>query len=108
MTFGERLREARKKNGLTQKELAAKIGAKHNSVSNWEKGKVMPYPDVIGYICGALGVDANYFFSDGADEQAETDTERFCRMYDALDDHGKAVVDAVLQLEVDRIQEAAR
>lgn len=36
MTFGERLKELRKKRGLTQKELAQLISAKNNSVSNWE------------------------------------------------------------------------
>lgn len=42
MTFGERLKEARKKKGLTQRELAKLIGAKNNSISNWEKDQNVP------------------------------------------------------------------
>jgi len=64
MDFGERLKKARKDRGFTQRELADRIGAKHNSVSNWEHGQNMPDPDTISAICYALRVDANYFFDD--------------------------------------------
>ena len=36
MTFGKRLRESRKAKSYTQKDLANLIGAKHNSISDWE------------------------------------------------------------------------
>ena len=36
MSFGTQLRRARKRKGLTQKELADAVGARHNTVSNWE------------------------------------------------------------------------
>lgn len=58
--FGTRLREKRKENKLTQKELADQIGAKHNSVSDWERGYAMPDPDTIVLICEALNVSSAY------------------------------------------------
>lgn len=39
------LKELRKKAGLTQTELAEKIGATQNTVSNWEKG--IAKPDIV-------------------------------------------------------------
>ncbi len=63
MTFGERLRKARKEKGLTQKELATMISAAHNSISNWENNQNMPDPDTIQHLCWALDVQPNYFFS---------------------------------------------
>lgn len=63
MTFGERLRRARKKEKLTQKELAITIGAAHNSISNWENDQNMPDPNTIQNLCWALRVEPNYFFS---------------------------------------------
>lgn len=63
MTFGSRLRTARKAKQLTQKELAAKIKAAHNSISNWENDQNMPDPDTIQNLCWALDVEPNYFFS---------------------------------------------
>ena len=62
MTFGDRLRNARKAKQLTQKELAAKINAAHNSISNWENNQNMPDPDTIQNLCWALDVQPNYFF----------------------------------------------
>ncbi len=58
--FGTRLRAARKEMMLTQKALADKVGAKHNSVSDWENGKNMPDPDTIVSLCEVLGLDAGY------------------------------------------------
>lgn len=63
MTFGSRLRTARKAKQLTQKELAAKINAAHNSISNWENNQNMPDPDTIQNLCWALDVEPNYFFA---------------------------------------------
>lgn len=67
MTFGERLKKVRKEKKLTQKELASKIGAAHNSISNWENNQNMPDPETIQHLCWALDVQPNYFF--GADSQ---------------------------------------
>lgn len=63
MTFGEKLRAARKDKKLTQKELASKIGAAHNSISNWENDQNKPDPDTIQELCWVLDVTPNYFFS---------------------------------------------
>ncbi len=59
-TFGSRLKNARQAKNMTQKELAAKIGAKHNSISNWENNQNKPDPDTIELICGALNIEPNY------------------------------------------------
>ena len=63
VSFGSNLKAARVKKGLTQKELAALIGAKHNSVSNWENDQNKPDPDLIEIICGVLEITPNYLFN---------------------------------------------
>ncbi|HCX62176.1 helix-turn-helix transcriptional regulator [Sedimentibacter sp.] len=60
MTFGQKLKLARKNKNYTQKNLADAIGAKHNSVSDWENDKNRPDPDTIELICNVLDVSANY------------------------------------------------
>jgi len=42
LTLGQKIKRARQNADLTQKQLAELIGAKHNSVSNWEKGVSKP------------------------------------------------------------------
>ncbi|MBS5166258.1 MAG: helix-turn-helix domain-containing protein [Butyricicoccus pullicaecorum] len=62
MTFGQKLRAARKAKQLTQKGLALMIHAAHNSISNWENDQNHPDPDTIQNLCWALDVTPNYFF----------------------------------------------
>ena len=66
--FGENLKKYRKRSGLTQRQLAEQIGAKHNSVSNWETGQNEPDTETIHKLCAALLVTANDLF--GADSSA--------------------------------------
>ncbi len=39
--LGRNIRKARLKKGWTQKQLAEAIGVKHNSISDWENGKII-------------------------------------------------------------------
>lgn len=59
IALGDRIREARKKRGLTQRQLADMIGAKHNSISDWENNKNKPDPNTIELLMKALDIDAN-------------------------------------------------
>ncbi len=64
-SFGDRIRDARKAAGLTQRQLADKIKVSNTSISNWENSFSTPDPDTIQHLCWALNVQPNYFF--GAD-----------------------------------------
>lgn len=61
--FGDKIREARKAAGLTQRQLADKIDVSNTSISNWEKNLSRPDPDTIQHLCWALSVQPNYFFA---------------------------------------------
>ena len=41
-TLGNYIAELRKKNGMTQAELAEKLGMGQDQVSRWESGKIKP------------------------------------------------------------------
>lgn len=59
MNLGENIKKARKASGITQKQLAEKIGAYQKDVSRWEKGEHAPNIEVIADICKALKVSAD-------------------------------------------------
>ena len=44
MEIGNKIMELRKKSGLTQEELAEKIGVARQTISKWELGET--YPDI--------------------------------------------------------------
>lgn len=51
MKFGDKLIQLRKKSGLSQEELAAKLNVSRQSVSKWESNNTYPETDKIVQIC---------------------------------------------------------
>lgn len=47
IAFGERLRSARIKKGLTQKDLAELTGTSSNMISKYENGRLIPNGDML-------------------------------------------------------------
>lgn len=60
--FGDKIRDARKAAGLTQRQLADRLGVSNTSISNWEKGLSRPDADMIQKLCCILSLDPNYFY----------------------------------------------
>lgn len=60
--FGDRIRDARKAAGLTQRQLAERLGVSNTSISNWEKGLSRPDADMIQKLCVILSLQPNYFY----------------------------------------------
>ena len=54
--IGKRIREYREKRGMSQKELADKIGVSNSRVSNWEQGINRPDADILADLCRVLKV----------------------------------------------------
>ena len=73
MTTGDRIKEARKQAGLSQKELADKLGISFQTLAQWETGKRNPKYDTLKRIADALGVSVNSFMTD---VQLQKPTER--------------------------------
>lgn len=57
MTTGERIKQARKRAGLTQKQLGEKLGITFQSVAQWETGKRIPKVESLQKIADALNMD---------------------------------------------------
>lgn len=58
--FGKRLRAIRKEHGLTQKQLAEKIGSTERGVRRYEAGDIKPGLEVILSILDNINVSADY------------------------------------------------
>lgn len=58
--YGERIRELRLGNNLTQKELAQKLGVDFRSVSFWETERYEPNISQIIKLCALFDVTADY------------------------------------------------
>lgn len=57
--IGKFIAECRKKNGLTQMQLAEKLCITDRAVSKWETGKTMPDSSIMLELCDALDITVN-------------------------------------------------
>ena len=62
MSFGERLQEVRRINGMTQEEFAAQLKVSRQAVSKWESCRGYPEIEKIIFICNRYGVTMNELF----------------------------------------------
>ena len=57
--IGQFIASQRKQKGMTQAELAQKLGITDRAVSKWERGKGMPDASLMLALCEALGITVN-------------------------------------------------
>ncbi len=58
--FGQRLRELRLKKGLTQKELANKLGVSPSAIGMYEQGRREPENALLSELCRILDTTTDY------------------------------------------------
>ena len=64
MEPANRITQARADSGLSEKELAEKLGVDKTTVSNWESGRRQPSLERLMQIAGLLGVSAAYLLGE--------------------------------------------
>ena len=64
MSFASRLRQAREQSGITQQDLAEKLGVTKSAVGNYENGVSSPKWDVLLKIFDVLQVEPNFLYQD--------------------------------------------
>lgn len=87
----------RKKSGLTQKELAAKLGVKNTAVSNWESGNNSIDIETLFSACEIFGVTLNDMYGRYSVEKSSgpvlsADEARLLEKYRGLNQQGQEYI----------------
>lgn len=69
MTLREKLIVSRNKAGLSQMELAERLGVSRQAVSRWESGDTTPSVDKLKTLARIYGVSLDWLCSDAADRE---------------------------------------
>ena len=68
MTLSEKMIALRKQQGLSQQDLAERLGLSRQAVSRWETGAVQPTADSVRSLCQVFQVSADYLLNDDLDD----------------------------------------
>lgn len=74
-TFGDRLAAARDAAGLTQKELAQRVGIKTSTLRNWEEDLSEPRANRLSILAGIMGVSLSWLLTGEGEGIAPPDEE---------------------------------
>ena len=111
MSFiGEQIKKYRNIKGMTQQDIADALGESSGRVIyNWEKGIGRPDCDKLAKLCDLLGVSADELIGCQSMAQRPTATEwTTLQKYRALDEHGKEIVDYLIDSEYKRVTALTR
>jgi transcriptional regulator with XRE-family HTH domain len=79
MISGALIKEARKRAGLTQVELGARLGKSQTAIARWERDDVIPSLESLREVIRGCGLDLSFFMS-AHDESNATIIDEHLRM----------------------------
>lgn len=104
--IGKFIASCRKAQGMTQADLAKKLGITDRAVSKWETGKSMPDSGIMLELCAILGINVNELLSgekvmsDRYDQKAE---ENLLAMGQALEEKNRQMLKIEKQMTLPTI-----
>lgn len=120
-TLGERIKELRKKNLLTQVDLAQKMNVTKGTVSTWETDSRKPSFETLDDLCELFNVRLDYLMGRSDDPtsnplteeeinefgimQVEDDLTEYAIKYARLDEYGRRAVESIILAEFNRCRE---
>ena len=106
MSFSDKLKDLRKKNGLTQEELGKLIGMSNRAISyyeNEEHGKRIPPDNILEKISTVFGVSIGYFDVTDGESDGRNEIKRYKTLTNAiieeLENYGASYAEAFEALE---------
>lgn len=95
-SFGAVICKYRKKNDLSQPELAKIMGVSRNTITNWENNRARPDVDIIRDLCCTLGIPLYELFGIQTDQETTSHERVILYQYRSLSPLGRRIVDRMI------------
>ncbi len=104
-SISQKLQQARKNAGLSQRDMYSRLGVSQSTFSSWETGKSEPSISNFLKLCESYGIVniADYFAGSGTSRQPEPDSHILNKLL-SLDETGRAAVCNCLDFEYRAMQ----
>ncbi len=96
-----RIKEIRKLKGLTQKDIASKIGVKTSTFSRYERGSLFPNSNLLKQIADILGVNVNMLYDDYDYAQNKNENDLIVEIYNNIQSFPKDKLERTLKFVKD-------
>lgn len=73
MIFADKLTQLRKKAGMSQEELAEKVGVSRQAISKWEGAQAMPDMNRVLKLSEVFGVSTDYLLKDSIEDETPSE-----------------------------------
>ena len=100
------IRNRRKQAGLSQEELAARLGISRNTLAGWETGHSRPDLNAVPDLCRALRISLNTFF--GLKESRSFEEKRILNLFFSLEAGDREVLEWQMEALAERRAEKRR
>ncbi len=94
--YNMRIKEIRKMKGLTQKDIAFKLGVKNSTFSKYERGELYPNSNLLKQIADILGVNVNMLYDDYDYAQSKNENDLIVEIYNNIQSFSKAKLEKTL------------
>lgn len=95
---GSRIKALRKDKKLSQKELAAPIGARYQVLNTYESGLVTPPAEMLVKLADALGTSVDYLLTCNPLDDAKLGSSRLYGRFQALEGLAEADREAIIKV----------
>lgn len=95
-SFGAVICKYRKKNDLSQPELAKIMGVSRNTITNWENNRARPDVDVVRDLCCTLGIPLYELFGIQTNLKTTSHERVILYQYRSLSPLGRRIVDRMV------------
>ena len=96
--LGVRIKALRKDKKLSQKELAAPIGARYQLLNKYESGLVTPPAEMLVKLADALGTSVDYLLTGNPLDDAKLGSSRLYRRFQALEGLAEGDREAIIKV----------
>lgn len=113
MVLSQKIKALRADRRLTQKQLGERLGVSTVTIRCWENGIKSPSVTALKSLSQEFQVSADFLLGTSGDDtftdfELNPGEKKFIQNYRLLDRHGKKAVNAVLGVELERIQSIAQ
>lgn len=106
MDIVEKIKAIRKKQNMSQKEFAQKIGMSRSNYANLEQRRVAPTPRLVNYISAMFHVDKEWLLDDSRDDVGILDLvsedellEKYGRLKESYREFARQQLELLLELQ---------